>query len=490
MRQALLSGLAVLCAAALSAPASSTLSPRPNEKLAPVPTDASDLAAILSPPVNGPGAGSIGDGPVGLQATVTEYNEALITEASWPVLSPDGQARGKQRWRIVTGTGNCCENYLGSTPRGRLFDFGGDYIFYTDDEGLSWKRVESADRIPDFGEGAIAVAPGGDIVGVAWNPYHGDRVEPFKYESEEETWYYTHTKLHQPFFDRQSLGVVPGPFTFAGTEYPYLVLLKGGWPAKDPWLVSFDGLNYFVPSGKFADQIGAEPMTGWLDYKPTPAHDWIQPHFQTRLAALDGGRAVSATSTYLNDGLSADLALFDGGEVKWRAFEFGRGALPRGGNLLTDSKGRLHYVHAGKKGIAYLMSSDGGRSWVKETVPWPTGARGGGPDDPADEPSEAPRPELDFRASGELGITAIAAHINNRKTGVSQDYVYRFSTAGSRIELTDIYMVGAGDLVTGNGVSSTDPRFDFATIAFLPDGRVALSFMDSMHRTPAIAIQR
>src|SRR5207302_11408781 len=35
---------------------------------------------------------------------------------------------GITRWRVVQGTGNCCENYLTITRDGRLLDFGGTYI--------------------------------------------------------------------------------------------------------------------------------------------------------------------------------------------------------------------------------------------------------------------------------------------------------------------------------------------------------------------------
>src|SRR4051812_35711301 len=35
---------------------------------------------------------------------------------------------GTTTWRVVQGTGNCCENYLTSTRQGRLLDFGGSFI--------------------------------------------------------------------------------------------------------------------------------------------------------------------------------------------------------------------------------------------------------------------------------------------------------------------------------------------------------------------------
>ena len=449
---------------ALSPPSGPVASERPDLRSAPVP-DASDMRAILASGREGPA--------IALEADVADYT-AMSSIERYPVLGANGKPAGKQDWRVVMGTGNCCENYLASTARGRLFDFGGDYLYFSDDEGLSWQRVEPADPLPNFGEGAVAVAPNGDIVGVAWNPYHGDRVVPFKYEAAEETWYYTATKLHQPFFDRESMAALPGPFTFAGEEYPYIVLLKGGYPAKDPWLVSLDGLNYFVPSAKFLDHMLADVTTGYLDFKATPAHDWLQTTYQTRLTALGKGQALSALGGYLEDSLSPQWAVLDR-DISWSAFEFENKRLPGNGNMLTDSQGRLHYVTTTQKATIYMMSANGGRDWATHKIPHPKGTQG--------------RPDVDFRANGKLELTAIAAHIHDKK-GNSQDVVYKLSTARDRLRMIKTYLVGNGELVTGSGVASSAPRFDFSTITFLPDGRVALSFIDGEYRTPALAIEQ
>lgn len=449
---------------ALLTPSIPAASPGPDLRAAPLP-DASDMQAILASGRSGP--------TIALEADVTDYT-AMSTIERYPVLDATGERSGKQDWRVVMGTGNCCENYLSSTAQGRLFDFGGDYLYFSDDEGLTWQRVEPADPLPNFGEGAVAVAPNGDVVGVAWNPYHGDRVVPFKYEAAEETWFYSATKLHQPFFDRQSMAALPGPFTFAGERYPYIVLLKGGWPAKDPWLVSLDGLNYFVPSAKFLDQMLASVKTGYLDFKGTPAHDWLQTTYQTRVTALGKGQALSALGGYLEDAVSPQWAVLDE-NISWSAFEFKNKRLPGNGNMLTDSKGRLHYVTATRKATVYMMSPNGGRDWVTSKIPHPKKTQG--------------RPNLDFRANGRLELTAIAAHIHDKK-GNSQDLVYKLSTAGNRLNLLKTYLVGNGELVTGAGVTSSAPRFDFSTITFLPDGRVALSFIDGEYKTPALAIEQ
>lgn len=427
---------------------------------------ADDLAAVLAPARTAP----IGS----LEAVVTDYDGAMIVDETFAVLDPAGEKVGTQKWRVVTGTGNCCENYLSSNSQGRLFDFGGDYLYFSDDEGSSWKRVAPADPLPNFGEGAVAIAPGGDVIGVAWNPYYGDRLVPFKYEAEEETWYYTTTKLHTPFFDRESLVVIPGPFTVAGQKFPYLTVLKGGYPSKDPYYFSLDGLNYFLPSSKFADQMTGAVETGWMDFKATPLHDWLQTNYQTRITALGKGVALSGLGGYVNDDLSPPFARL-GSDLTWAAFEPKGRTLPPGGHMLTDSDGRLHYVFSAQKRFGYWMSSNGGRDWIRRNVAMPRGSQGS--------------PDLDFRASGRLDVTVVAAHVRG-KNGTTRDLVYRFTTSGSRIKLQRIYQIGTGELVTGSGVTSTAPRFDFSTLTLLPDGRVAVSFIDQKYTTPTLAIQQ
>src|SRR5688500_9108315 len=61
--------------------------------------------------------------------------------------------RVKTEWRVVDATGNCCENYLTTDHRGRLYDFGGKYVNYTDDRGLTWKSVQPLTPLYN-GEGA------------------------------------------------------------------------------------------------------------------------------------------------------------------------------------------------------------------------------------------------------------------------------------------------------------------------------------------------
>src|SRR5256885_12825640 len=94
------------------------------------------------------------------------------------------------------------------------------------------------------GEGTIVVAPNGDVVAIGWDPYSGDHLQAFKYEAFSGQWFYAEQPLHQPFYDREWVTVVPGPFSIGGRTGPFITFLQGGDPRKDPAFVSTDGLSY------------------------------------------------------------------------------------------------------------------------------------------------------------------------------------------------------------------------------------------------------
>jgi hypothetical protein len=182
-----------------------------------------------------------------IEATVVSV-ERDVVKRSFPSVdhgSPtaDDNRHGKTTWRVVAGTGNCCENYLTTSRQGRLFDFGGTWVQISDDRGLTWKQVEPLTPLIT-GEGTIAVAPNGDIIGIGWDPYSGDHLQAFKYEAFSGKWFYNELPLHTPFYDREWVTVVPGPFSVDGRTVPYISFVKGGYPSKELWLWSADGLNY------------------------------------------------------------------------------------------------------------------------------------------------------------------------------------------------------------------------------------------------------
>ncbi len=419
---------------------------------------------------------------VGLPANVVDYS-ALALEASYPTFDADGRPAGKAAWRVVTGTGNCCENYVASAPSGRLLDMGGSYIRYTDNFGKTWKEVRSISRTVG-GEGALSPAPGGDVVGVTWDAYSGDHAIAFKYDAELESWTHSEAVLKTPFFDRPWFAVIPGPFTFGAIEAEYITILRGGFPSKDVMYISYDGLNYFQASQHETQGATEEPIERWLDFEPAAYLDWVQPNVSTGVSALPGIGALS-----WNGGIQFPMMptsdtgfVMEAPEADWDPFLFPNGKFPDG-DYLADSRGRLHRFSPDRnaKGVAtafeYHISSNGGRGWTSMRIPLP---------------ERHYIEEYDFKVNAKLGIAAIAihAHRNEKKESkeADQDLVYELDITRDKVRVERLYYVGTGDANVGDSFNvSGGARFDFATIAILPDRTLVTSFVDKMHTSPALA---
>jgi hypothetical protein len=524
-----------------------------------------------------------------LEATVVPVQKEVVTLSFSSVdhgtATAPADRHGITKWRVVANTGNCCENHLTATREGRLFDFGGTWVNFSDDRGLTWNQVEPLTPLIT-GEGTIAVAPNGDIIGIGWDPYSGDHLQAYKYEAFSGKWFYNELPLHQPFYDREWVTVVPGPFSVDGQTVPYISFVKGGYPSKELWLWSSDGLNYTEMSSKFVDATQNGTVTKWLTTKADPTFDWIQPISETGLTPLGNGAALAApdagaptpvvpertenftgsvtkpcdadkgpwvvapgeadainvavvAENTANDSLvhlkyngnvvaSQDLAtspevltynppgdvpagnyavtvcdfnatgewlppegysgaitfgpaavpgpgspwsLLDQATNTWRGFAFGDGTVPQG-RFQVDSAGRLHNVIDRGESFDYRISPDGGRTWNAVTVALPAGM--------AIE-------QWDFRANKRAGVAAVV--IRAQADGRDQDLAYKLAINTNTPFLKRSYTVGLGDIGSTAGVQS-DIRMDFQTVAILPGGGLALSFLDSTtDNQPALAIE-
>ena len=403
----------------------------------------------------------------GLPATVATVSFQKQT-ISYPVLSPSGQQIGTTAWRVVKGTGNCCENHLGATKTGRLLDYGGAYINFSDDNGLTWKQVRPAE--PLLGpEGTVVNAPGGDIVGITWDPYTGDRVLAFKMNASNGTWEYMYTPLHTPFYDREWIAVIPGPHTVAGQTVPYITVIRGGWPSKAVWYYSLDGLHYAIASNKVLTQLAGGNVNAWLPTAADPEADWTQPISESGISPLIGGGALARSV----DALDAGWYRIAPGSMLWSSFKLGDGSELPDGRLVMDSRGWSHVVNVSEGNVTYRLSKDGGMTWSTVTSALP-----------ANHTVE----EWDLRANGALGVTAVAIHAHNSVTDKDQDLVMRFATVCGTPELVRTHLVGKGDLNASSGLGASI-RFDFATTSMLPDGKVATSIIDNAHTSPAVAVE-
>ena len=369
----------------------------------------------------------------------------------------------KTEWRVVDATGNCCENYLTSDHRGRLYDFGGSYVNYTDDRGLTWKSVRPLTPLQN-GEGAIAMAPGGDVVGVQWDPYTGDHLLSFKYDAKEQIWLYTEMPIKVPFYDREWIAVIPGPFEVDGTKVPYMSFIKGAWPSKEAWFYSYDGLNYDEVGSKFVDQTVFGEVVEKLRTKRHEYMDWTQPNTNGGITPLGGGAAL-ASPDYPVGGET--WAHFSPQSRRWASFTF-EGKPPKG-RYQVDSAGRLHNVVPNGKSFLYRVSDDWGKSWIQLDVSLP---------------SKHVIEEIDFRANLDAGVAAVAIHGHESAGNLDRDLLFKFDITGSKPRLLRMYNVGLGDINGSSGVGAAI-RFDFETVTIFPDGRVAMSFYDSTTTDPS-----
>jgi hypothetical protein len=377
-------------------------------------------------------------------------------------------------WRVVQDTGNCCENYVTTTREGRLLDFGGTYVNYSDDRGLTWSQVRPLTPLVN-GEGTIVLAPNGDVLGVGWDPYSGDHLQAYKYEAATGKWRYTETPLHQPFYDREWVAVVPGPFTIDGQTVEYISFLKGGWPSKELWYWSTDGLNYTNVSSKVVDQTLSGAAARTLATTARADADWNQANTNGGMTTL-GDHALLAAPDYPSS--NSAWALFDGKEFTWVPVKLGDGTTPNG-LFQVDSAGRLHNVVPQGSRFTYRWSADNGTTWKSLDVTLPEGA--------AIE-------EIDFRANRAAGVAAVLIHAQDNMTGNDFDTVYKLAIGkrDATPTLLRSYRVGLGDLNATSGVGN-DVRMDFQTVTIFPEGRVAISFLDSTTGSsgpaPALAIE-
>jgi hypothetical protein len=368
---------------------------------------------------------------------------------------------GTTSWRVVQGTGNCCENYLAATSGGRLLDFGGSFVNFSDDRGLTWSQVQPLTPLVN-GEGAIVVAPNGDVDAVGWDPYSGDHLQSFKYEAFSGKWFYAEQPLHQPFYDREWITVLPGPFSIDGRTVPYLTFVKGGFPWKDPAFYSTDGLTYTDASSAFLDETLGTPVRGFLTTAPEPSFDWIQPNTGSGLAPLGAGAALASGE------ITTDWGLLDPSTLTWHTFTYPDGSSPQGVHQV-DSGGRINELVPTGGGFDYRLSSDGGATWQTTSVSLPAGFS---------------VDQIDLRTNKALGIAAVAVHALSSATGNDQDYAYTFDVRGTAPVLHRRYTIGKGDVGSAAGVGNS-VRMDFQTVAILPDGRIALSFLDSTTHYPS-----
>lgn len=389
----------------------------------------------------------------------------------FPAFDAAGNPKPPVSWRVTNAGGNCCEVFVATTPTGRLLEFGGSYPMYSDDRGLTWFQVRTAAPLLG-GEGAISAAPNGDVVGVGWDPYTGDRLQSFKYAAATGRWTYDEIPLHHPFYDRPWIAVVPGPFRRVdGTWAPYATVVRSNYLSTlyDLFYVSYDGVTY-TPTTDEPNALQSAESLGYLEPARVPVMDYLQPHPAMRVTPLARGGLLNVAPSRRPARCPSTVFTTDGA---WRCLTIPDRKL--GTNLHVDSRGWLHeVVPLTDQTFQYSQSADGGRTWRTVDLHVPN-------DGTVTDPLH-----MDFKANGALGRAVVAVHADIGEG--SQDVVFKLDVSRTAPRLLETMFVGAGDRKTTEGLTS-DHRFDFASVALLPDGAIVLAYDDAANADPMLAVQ-
>lgn len=404
--------------------------------------------------------------PAGLAMTVAPVS-VPSSLTSFRVYDATGALLRTESFRVTPAGGNCCEKYVATTPGGRLLELGGSYPYFSDDGGATWQSARPPVPLVN-GEGALTATPTGDVVGAAWDAFSGDRLVTYKYTAADGTWRYHEMPMHGPFFDRPWVTVVEGPFTTPdGATVPWISFVRGGSGInRDVELVSYDGLVYteVAATSPVADAFGTLPAPGPVADADT---DWVQPHAQSRIAPLPGTGAIRRQESGL---LCRSRAQILRPDRAWACLDLGTEQLT--GDIRVDGRGWLHEVRYAGATVTYRVSTNGGTTWQATTFRLPGTA-----------PSLAgTRPDVKVDTARSVAYVALRA--SGTGTSGGQDLVLRFGHAGGTPALRDYYRIGRGDLVAGSMLGDSGPRFDFATIAILPDGRFAVAYDDTTTTSP------
>lgn len=428
-------------------------------------------AAALSAPVTA------------LPTSERAFVEKAVNE-TYRVLDAKGKPKGTAAWRVTTAGGNCCEVLVAATRDGRLIEFGGSFPAVSKDQGRTFTEIrpltpptsdfdDSAPRQAGGGEGTVVMAPGGDVVGVTWDPYSGDRLQSFFYSAADKKWFYGEMPLHEPFYDREWVAVAKGPFTIRGTTAPWVSMVLSNFSRK-VILMSTDGVNYFTPNNADLQSLTGGTQTRLLTGPADPDLDYMQGHSETRIVPVPGGGALSLASV----GSASCATQYLEADGSWSCYE-AEGFTVEGA-LHADSRGWLHDVAVEGDEVSYRISRNGGKSWATKTFSIPGGVTS--------------VESFDFKAHGKLGLTAIALHVL-KDDELHQDMVMRLDTRSGSPRLVETYLVGKGDMrftsgldVSGLIENKKSNRFDFASVAILPDGAIAVAFVDKKHDDPATAV--
>jgi hypothetical protein len=161
----------------------------------------------------------------------------------------------------------------------------------------------------------------------------------------------------------------------------------------------------------------------------------------------------------------------------------------RGSVVRQDSRGWLTqaYTTADGKGWRVEVSTDGGRHWKGTTVKSPTGGVVDGWL-PTSDAVNTSNPLHDLKVNGKLGKAALVTRFVSASGKPGQDMVFLIDVKTGTPKLVETDFIGDGNVSVGHDATATGGRFDYMTVAFLPDGKLVASFDDRRGGGPQLAI--
>jgi hypothetical protein len=400
---------------------------------------------------------------------------------TWDRFNAAGKRIGTKSWRRTNAGGDCCEVYGHTTASGRIYEFGGTYLLYSDNRGVSWKQVTYAlpPGVLPNGEGAVTIAPNGDVVGITWDPYSGDILTAYKFTAATKKFETAFTPLHGPFFDRPWISIVKGPITVGGKKVPYATLVRGAYPSKDVEYLAADGLHYDVATIPPVDSAAdtGESSTYYVPVKRDPSADWNQDVPSAHATTLNAGGALHYRKADDLDAPACAVTLMRTSDATWHCVN--APASLRGTVVRQDSRGWLTqaYPTADGKGWRVEVSTDGGRHWKGTTVKSPTGGTIDGWL-PTSDAVNTSNPLHDLKVNGKLGKAALVTRFVSASGKPGQDMVFLVDVKTGTPKLVETDFIGDGNVSVGHDATATGGRFDYMTVAFLPDGKLVASFDD------------
>jgi hypothetical protein len=386
--------------------------------------------------------------------------------ATYKVFDRTGRQTGTAKWHWTPTGGNCCEVYVTANAQGHLLEYGGSYPYVSRDRGRSWKQVAFTTPLYN-GEGAMVVGPKGDLFGVGWDVYTGDHLQGVRYTAATRTWEVAEAPLKTPVFDREWITYVKGPFLDErGAKVPFITLVRGGTATKAVELIATDGLSYTTPTYPNLDvQQGPEPRFFDIKVVKEKAADWWQPNPGTFTLPLNAGGVLLMNNSA--DDLGADAAWLNPSTLTWEAVRL---AFRPKGTVRQDSRGWLTMVTRTGNELSLSLSRDGGRHWRTTDLVLPGALTKIASDGDF----------FDVKVNGTLGQAVVATRADNKK-GLGQDVVWRVDIRRAQPKVTKVYAVGLGNAPTAVGLVAglAADRFDFPSVALLPDGRIAVAFQDA-----------